>query len=187
MQALFKKKSLFYFVIILLVLITSKTYAVENNTQKSSSLDIQQVQTRVYEASYSDVYKSVISVLQDNRFKITHSDKDSGIVSADGTPEASENMSNAVAAIGDFVIPFFSLFQNKQEKKWFVSTSIEELKQNKIKVIISITEEKKKTGFFVKAKKSSKADDLTKSQAAVYQALFAKIDKNLFLRKQLQN
>ena len=50
MQALFKKKSLFYFVIILLVLITSKTYAVENNTQKSSSLDIQQVQTRVYEA-----------------------------------------------------------------------------------------------------------------------------------------
>ena len=71
MQALFKKKSLFYFVIILLIFITSKTYAVENNTQKSSSLDIQQVQTRVYEASYTDVYKSVISVLQDNRFKIT--------------------------------------------------------------------------------------------------------------------
>ena len=75
----------------------NSSFAVDNNTQNKSSLDIQQIQTRTYSATYDQVYKSVVSVLQDNRFKITHTDKDSGIVSADGTPEASENMSDAVA------------------------------------------------------------------------------------------
>jgi|SRR5210317_2180861 hypothetical protein len=182
MQALFKKTLLIFSLAIFFPVISQ---SVENNSQNKSSIDIQKVQTRIYDANYDDVYKSILSVLQDNRFKITHTDKDSGIVSADGTPEASENMSDAVATIGGYVIPFFGAFQKKKQKKWFVSCNVEELKEKKILVRLNITQEVKKSGFFVKAKDSSKADDLTTTAPELYQALFAKIDKTLFIRQSL--
>jgi len=180
-----KKLSSIVFIYLLGIAMLSSSHAVENNTQKKSSLDIQQIQTKVYKGSYNEVYKSVVSVLQDNRFKITHTDKESGIISADGTPEASENMSDAAATIGGMVIPFFSVLQKKKETKWFISCSVEELGEKKIFVRINITAEVKKSGFFKKAKDKSKADDLTTSAPEVYQALFAKIDKALFVRQSL--
>ena len=181
------KKGLSKIIIIYLlnIFFLNSSFAVDNNTQNKSSLDIQQIQTRTYSATYDQVYKSVVSVLQDNRFKITHTDKDSGIVSADGTPEASENMSDAVATLGSYVIPFFGAFQKKKEKKWFVSCAVEQISEKKIFVRINITAETKKKGFLIKAKDSSKADDLTTTAPQIYQALFAKIDKAIFLRKSL--
>ena len=180
-----KNLSLIIIIYLLNVIMLSSTYATDNNTQDKSSLDIQQIQTRVYKGTYNEVYKSVVSVLQDNRFKITHTDKESGIISADGTPEASENMSDAVATLGGFVIPFFGAFQKKKERKWFISCAVEELDEKKIFVRINITAEVKKSGFFTKAKDKSKADDLTTTSPEIYQALFAKIDKALFLRQSL--
>ena len=180
-----KNLSLIIIIYLLNVIMLSSTYATDNNTQDKSSLDIQQIQTRVYKGTYNEVYKSVVSVLQDNRFKITHTDKESGIISADGTPEASENMSDAVATIGGYVIPFFGVFQKKKERKWFLSCAVEELREKKIFVRINITAEIKKSGFFTKAKDKSKADDLTTTAPEIYQALFAKIDKALFLRQSL--
>ena len=97
MQVLSKKILSLVIIYLLNVIMLTSTYAVDNNTQDKSSLDIQQVQTKVYKGTYNEVYKSVVSVLQDNRFKITHTDKDSGIISADGPPEATENMIDAVA------------------------------------------------------------------------------------------
>ena len=181
------KKNLSSIIIIYLlgIVMLSSSQAVENNTQKKSSLDIQQIQTKVYKGTYNEVYRSVVSVLQDNRFKITHTDKESGIISADGTPEASENMSDAVATLGGYVIPFFGAFQKKKETKWFISCAVEELDEKKIFVRINITAEVKKSGFFKKAKDKSKADDLTTTAPEVYQALFAKIDKALFVRQSL--
>lgn len=185
MQVLSKKILSLVIIYLLNVIMLTSTYAVDNNTQDKSSLDIQQIQTKVYKGTYNEVYKSVVSVLQDNRFKITHTDKESGIISADGTPEATENMSDAVATIGEFVIPFFSAFQKKKEAKWFVSCAVEELAEKKVFVRINITAEVKKSGFFTKAKDKSKADDLTTTSPEIYQALFAKIDKALFLRQSL--
>ena len=103
-----KKNLLILIIFLISIVCTNISFAVDNNTQTKSSLDIQQIQTRTYSATYDQVYRSVVSVLQDNRFKITHTDKASGIVSADGTPEASENMSDAVATLGGMVIPFFN-------------------------------------------------------------------------------
>ena len=180
-----KKNFLILIIFLISIVCTNISFAVDNNTQTKSSLDIQQIQTRTYSATYDQVYRSVVSVLQDNRFKITHTDKASGIVSADGTPEASENMSDAVATLGGMVIPFFNAFQKKKEKKWFVSCSVEKLSDKKTFVRINITAETKKSGFFIKAKDSSKSDDLTTTSPEIYQALFAKIDKAIFLRKSL--
>jgi len=180
-----KNLSLIIIIYLLDIVMLSSSYAVENNTQKKSSLDIQQIQTKVFKGTFNEVYKSVVSVLQDNRFKIIHTDKDSGIISADGTPEASENMSDAVAALGGYVIPFFGVFQKKKQIKWFISCTVEELDKQKIFVRLNITAEVKKSGFFKKAKDKSKADDLTTTAPEVYQALFVKIDKAIFLRQSL--
>ena len=67
----------------------------------------------------------------------------------------------------------------------FVSCGVEEMAEKKGFVRINITAEVKKSGFFTKAKDKSKADDLTTTSPEIYQALFAKIDKALFLRQSL--
>lgn len=185
MQAHSKKNLLVLIIFLINIIFTNVSFAVDNNTQNKSSLDIQQIQTRTYSATYDQVYRSVVSVLQDNRFKITHTDKASGIVSADGTPEASENMSDAVATLGGMVIPFFGALQKKKQKNWYLSCAVEKISDKKIFVRINITQETKKQGFFTKAKDKSKADDLTSTAPEIYQALFAKIDKAIFLRKSL--
>ena len=185
MQAHSKKNLLVLIIFLINIIFTNVSFAVDNNTQNKSSLDIQQIQTRTYSATYDQVYRSVVSVLQDNRFKITHTDKASGIVSADGTPEASENMSDAVATLGGMVIPFFGVLQKKKQKNWYLSCAVEKISDKKIFVRINITQETKKQGFFTKAKDKSKADDLTSTAPEIYQALFAKIDKAIFLRKSL--
>ena len=185
MQVHSKKNLLVLIIFFINIIFTNVSFAVDNNTQNKSSLDIQQIQTRTYSATYDQVYRSVVSVLQDNRFKITHTDKASGIVSADGTPEASENMSDAVATLGGMVIPFFGALQKKKQKNWYVSCAVEKVSDKKTFVRINITQETRKQGFFTKAKDSSKADDLTSTAPEIYQALFAKIDKAIFLRKSM--
>ena len=185
MQVHSKKNLLVLIIFLINIIFTNVSFAVDNNTQNKSSLDIQQIQTRTYSATYDQVYRSVVSVLQDNRFKITHTDKASGIVSADGTPEASENMSDAVATLGGMIIPFFGALQKKKQKNWYVSCAVEKVSDKKTFVRINITQETRKQGFFTKAKDSSKADDLTSTAPEIYQALFAKIDKAIFLRKSM--
>ena len=59
------------------------------------------------------------------------------------------------------------------------------MKKDKILVRINITAETTKSGFFTKAKDSSKADDMTSTAPELYQALFSKIDKTLFIRQSL--
>ena len=117
MQAHSKKNLLVLIIFLINIIFTNVSFAVDNNTQNKSSLDIQQIQTRTYSATYDQVYRSVVSVLQDNRFKITHTDKASGIVSADGTPEASENMSDAVATLGGYGDTFFWCSSKKKTEK----------------------------------------------------------------------
>ena len=66
-----------------------------------------------------------------------------------------------------------------------MSCAVEKISEKKIFVRINITAETKKSGFFTKAKDSSKADDLTSTAPQIYQALFSKIDKAIFLRRSL--
>jgi len=70
---------------------------------------------------------------------------------------------------------------------WNQSTSVDAFLDSLHKeyALTTVLEETKKQGFLIKAKKKSKADDLT-SNPAVYQALFAKIDKAIFIRKSLK-
>jgi hypothetical protein len=176
-----------YFLICLFLIFTILTnlHSAENeNKQTKSSIDIKSVQSRSYPDKYKDVFRSVVSMLQNNKFKIKFTDMNSGVISADATPEVSENMSQVAAAVGELVIPFFSAFRKEEVNEWSLSTNIEETVKGTM-VRLTIIQEKRKDGFFTSAQDKNKADDLT-NRPELYQALFAKIDKELFIRRSLK-
>jgi hypothetical protein len=158
--------------------------APNQNTQNQSSIDIKSVQSRIYNDPYKDVFRSVLAALQNNKFKIKFTDMAAGVISADGTPEAAENMSEAASAVGSFFIPFFGVLRKEKQLNWSISTNIEELGNKKGTIVrLVITQEERKSSFFTKAKDKIKADDLTKANPQIYQAFFSKIDKELFIRR----
>ena len=158
--------------------------APNQNSQTQSSTHIKSVQSRIYNDPYKDVFRSVLAALQNNKFKIKFTDMAAGVISAEGTPEASENMSQAASAVGELIIPFFSLFRKEEQLNWTISTNIEELDNQKGTIVrLVITQEERKESFFTEAKDKVKADDLIKANPQIYQAFFSKIDKELFIRR----
>ena len=81
------KKILRYIFILILFTYPSLLFSQQNEQQKSST-DIQAIQTRIYKKDYKEVFRTVVSVLQDNKFKITFTDVNVGVVTAFGTPQA---------------------------------------------------------------------------------------------------
>ena len=186
MQASFKK--LFTLRITINFFFVSTLYSAQNqNNQTQSSTEIKSVQSRVYEDPYKDIFRSVLAALQNNKFKVYFTDMEAGVISAAGTPEAAENMSQAVATVGGMIIPFFGWLRKEKEVNWTVSTNIEELSNKKGTIVrLVITQEERKQGWLTKAKDKIKADDLTKADPQIYQALFSKIEKELFIRRSTQ-
>ena len=177
------KKILRYIFFLILFTYPSLLFSQQNEQQKSST-DIQAIQTRIYKKDYKEVFRTVVSVLQDKKFKITFTDVNVGVVTAFGTPQAKENISEAAAAVGDiFLGGLLSLGRTEEEDRWTVSSNIEELSKNRgVLVRLVIVHETKKSGFFTTADEKIKSDDLTTSNPQIYQNLFAKIDKSLFIR-----
>ena len=160
----------------------------QENQQQKSSTDIQAVQTRIYKQNYKDVFRTVVSVLQDNKFKITFTDINTGVVTASGTPQAKENISQAAAAVVDiFLGGLASLGRSEEEDNWTISSNIEELRKNRGTLVrLVIVNEKKTSSFFTTAEEKNKSDDLTTTKPEIYQNIFAKIDKALFIRDSIK-
>ena len=91
--------------LLILLLATTSMVNAQQNEQTRSASDIQALQTRVYEKPYKLVFRTVISVLQDNKYKINFTDMSAGMISAKGTPVASETVPMAAA-----FIPFIGSF-----------------------------------------------------------------------------
>jgi hypothetical protein len=94
----------FNFLLIIIYFFYSPLLNSQENQQQKSSTDIQAVQTRIYKQNYKDVFRTVVSVLQDNKFKVTFTDINTGVVTASGTPQAKENISQAAAAVVDLFL-----------------------------------------------------------------------------------
>jgi hypothetical protein len=174
--------------------INQETTAVASspNQQARSSTEIDAIQTRTYnESSYKNVFRAVLSVLQDNHFKIEFTDYNVGVISATGDTLSSSNANDvassrmAIQAAG-MAIPFLGAlsvipdFNKKEEQAIFsISTDIEEKLDNVIKVRLIITA--KVTG--IKGHETiSRTEDMT-SYPEFYQSLFAKIDTKIFVRE----
>jgi hypothetical protein len=161
------------------------------NQQTKSATEIDAIQTRIYESSYKNVFRSVLSVLQDNHFKIEFTDYNVGVISATGDTITSSNANDIAASqlsiqAAGMVIPFVGAlsaipgFNQEQEQATFsISTDIEENSENLIKVRLIITA--KVTGQ--KGYETvSRTEDMT-SYPEFYQSLFAKIDTKIFVRE----
>ena len=169
---------------------TSASASVPNQQTKSAT-EIDAIQTRAYESSYKNVFRAVLSVLQDNHFKIDFTDYNVGVISATGDTLSSSNENDIVAsqlsiqAVG-MVIPFVGAlsaipnFNREQEEATFsISTDIEEKSDNTVKVRLIITA--KVTGQ-QGYETISRTEDMT-SYPEFYQSLFAKIDTKIFVRE----
>lgn len=153
----------------------------QQNTQDKSSTDIQSIQTRDYKKPYKDVFRSVVSVLQDNKYKVGSSDFNSGLITAYGTPQQSENMHKAVAFI-PFVGGLLNMGREQKVEQWTVSGTVEEMSKNNTRVRLVITSDTHTSSMMSSAADATKNDDLT-ANPEIYQDLFAKIDKALFVRE----
>ena len=172
---------------LLLALIASSTGVVsaQQNDQEKSSTEIQAIQTRQYEKPYKQVFRAVVSVLQDNKYKVNFTDMNAGLITASGSPQMSENMNAGVAFI-PFIGGFLSMGRVEQTESWTVSGTVEELEGSKVVLVrLVITSEKMSQSFLGNASDKAKVEDLT-SKPEIYQNLFAKIDKALFIREAVQ-
>ena len=179
---------IFNFLLIIIYFFYSPLLNSQENQQQKSSTDIQAVQTRIYKQNYKDVFRTVVSILQDNKFKITFTDINTGVVTASGTPQAKENISQAAAAVVDiFLGGLASLGRSEEEDNWTISSNIEELSKNRGTLVrLVIVNEKKTSSFFTTAEEKNKSDDLTTTKPEIYQNIFAKIDKALFIRDSIK-
>ena len=154
----------------------------QQNIQEKSSIEIQSIQTRTYKKTYKEVFRAVVTVLQDNKYKVSFTDMNAGIVTATGSPIATENMHQAVSLI-PFIGGFLSLAREEKTEIWTVSGVVEDLEKNRgILVRLTITSDRTQSSFATSASEKMSNDDLT-TKPEIYQDLFAKIDKALFIRE----
>ena len=182
---------------------SASLYAEEANKQTKSSTEIEVVQSRNYKKPYKEVFKATLSVLQDNKYEIKFTDLNTGVISAEGDVLASSNRNQvansemavqAAGSIASSVIPYagyLSLFGSKMINKsakdervnYFVSSNIEELDGKRgtlVRLIITA-----KISGMEGQNPYTRTEDLT-DRPEVYQDLFAKIDKKLFVRESIR-
>lgn len=178
-------------------------FSEEANKQTKSSTEIEVVQSRNYKKTYKEVFKATLSVLQDNKYEIKFTDINTGVISAEGDVLASSNRNEvanqemavkAAGSVASSVIPlagylsYFSLRAINQSAKYesvnyFVSSNIEEL-EGKRGVLVRLVITAKISGMQGQ-NAYTRTEDLT-DHPEIYQDLFAKIDKKLFVRESIR-
>jgi hypothetical protein len=161
--------------------------------QTKSSVELQAVQTRLYEYNERGTMRAVLAVLQNNKFENIRSDANAGLLTADLPPtmagdsaeeQATKAATNAVLAA---VVPFGALMAQDQRigfKTRTLSATVEEVGQNRtsVRILLKETQRITKVGFLGAKSEEIIENDLT-SQPQVYQKIFQEIDKEIFLRQ----
>ena len=174
-------KNIFKLLVCLLVSFGSSSIFAQQNLQQKSSSEIQAIQTRTYQNSYKEVFRVVVSVLQDNKYKVSFTDMNAGLITASGSPQLTENMNQAVAFI-PFIGGLLSMAREEKSETWTVSGTLEEMPNKKDTLVrLVITSDKSKSNIIASASEKMTNEDLT-DKPEIYQDLFAKIDKALLLR-----
>ena len=194
-------KIIYFFLFILFSSVS--LYAEEANKQTKSSTEIEVVQSRNYKKPYKEVFKATLSVLQDNKYEIKFTDINTGVISAEGDVLASSNRNEvanqemavqAAGSVASSVIPlagYLSYFSGRainqsakdERVNYFVSSNIEEL-EGKRGVLVRLVITAKISGMQGQ-NAYTRTEDLT-DHPEIYQDLFAKIDKKLFVRESIR-
>lgn len=161
--------------------------------QNKTSIELQAIQTRMYEYNERGTMRAVLSVLQNNKFENIRSDANAGLITAElpstmagDSVEVQTSKAVVGMVIGAFV-PFGAFLGPEQRtgsKSRTLSATIEEISANKtsVRILLKETERITKTGFFGTTSEEMKENDFT-AQPQIYQKIFEQVDKEIFVRQ----
>lgn len=138
--------------------------AVDAKNKKPSGLELQQIQSRDFDASYDSVFPSVVTVLQDAGYRIQSADKNSGLIT--GVASTKSKLSYGFGGWG------------KKKKTPVVSAFIEARGSAAARVRLSFVMAKTKSSQYG----MNSADENAILDPAIYQDAFEKISQAIFVR-----
>ena len=131
---------------------------------KPSGLELQQIQSRDFEASYDSVFPSVVTVLQDAGYRIQSADKNSGLIT--GVASTKSKLTYGFGGWG------------KKKKTPVVSAFVEARGSAASRVRLSFVMAKTKSSLYG----MNSADEDPILDPAIYQDAFEKIAQAIFVR-----
>lgn len=174
-------------------LVVASIFSLTCFAQSKTSVEIQAIQTRTYDGTEKEIFRAVLSTLQNNGYEEIRSDSGAGLISArlpavaaGDTPEE-QAAKTAGSMILGMIIPFGGLMVQSPktgEKTRSATITVEQLTSNRTQVRVALKETEQLTqyGAFGTVKRETKENDLT-DKPEVYQLVFEQIDKEIFVRK----
>lgn len=135
-----------------------------------TSLEIQAVQAKTFEADKGSTFKSVISVLQDLGYVIGTGSLETGLITAESPTTKDESGSATFAAVMGGV---------RTEGKTVVTASVEEFGAKSTRVRLNFVYKQFRSG----RRGQTATDDQAIQDAKPYQAAFEKIGEAIFIRQ----
>jgi hypothetical protein len=131
-----------------------------------TSLEIQAIQAKTFEADKKTAFNSVLSVLQDLGYIVGSASFETGFITAESAVKNTTGILQAMANV-------------RSEERVAVTVSVEEMKANSTKVRLN---------FVTRVKRSARLgqqanDDLPIQDPKVYDNAFEKIGEAIFIRK----
>jgi hypothetical protein len=139
--------------------------AAAKSKPQPSSLQLQQTQSKDFEASKAIVFSAVMTVLQDAGYRIGSADKDTGLIT--GTASTNSNVT---------WMPFVGF--GKSKKTPVVSAFVEDTTPNITRVRLNFVMTKYTANQY-----GNDSGEEPILDATVYQTAFEKIDQAIFIRK----
>lgn len=134
-----------------------------------TSLEIQAVQTKLFEADKGVTFKSVISVLQDLGYIISSGNLETGLITAESPTQQDTSGSATFAAVFGGV---------RTEGKTVVTASVEEFGAKSTRVRLNFVNRQSRSGAYGQRA----TDDQAVHDPKPYQAAFEKIGEAIFIR-----
>lgn len=133
---------------------------------EKTSLEIQAVQARNFEADKKATFNSVVSVLQDLGYIINSASLDTGFITAESAVQNSTGFWDAMGGV-------------RREQRVAVTATVEDMKANSTRVRLNfVTRQKRSAQYGQQA-----SDDQPIQDAKIYQNAFEKIGEAIFIRK----
>lgn len=137
---------------------------------KKTSLQIQAIQAKSFEADKTVTFRSVLSVLQDLGYVVGSASMETGFITAE-SPTIQDRSGSAMAAA------FFAGVRT--EGKTAVTASIEEFGKDTTRVRLNFVDKKQRSGAYGQRA----ADELPVEDPIIYNNAFEKISEAIFIRK----
>jgi hypothetical protein len=157
-----------------------------DSTRPRTSVEIQSMQTREFDASYRIAFAAVVDVFQDLGYVIQSSDFTTGLIIAKSSTSKSVSRTARVPNPFDFST-FDSTFNGKvsfehgtASVEKFGTVHVEELSNDRVSIRVSFVKSEKEHYY---ASDSIAGNSLAVEDEAVYLDFFAKIDKSIFIRQ----